>query len=175
VRARVRLGSLGALLLALGLVSCTSSKEVKEIAENVLTLQSGTIRELRSRTGQGPYTTYDVPPEQMLAVLDVAARKAVGCDGSPVVAVFVSPRYGEVIAKEREPAKAADDGYTDPFRTAMIAVVRPVPGDPSKSLVEIQEIRRGPFHGGCVAWRRDMPGWIAQTLRSVPGTVPINR
>jgi hypothetical protein len=163
-RARARPAAVVGALLALA--ACTASPEVRETVENVLTLQTGTIRELRSRTGRGPFLTYDVPPARMVPVLEAAARRAVGCAGRPVVAVFASARYGEVIAKERAPEEAADDGYSAPFRSAMIAVVRPAPGDPGRSVVEVQEIRRGPFHRGCVAWRRDMPGWIAETLRA---------
>jgi hypothetical protein len=153
-----------AVALAVALAACSTSQEVRDIAENVLTLQTGTVRALRERTGRGPFVTYDVPPERMVGVIEAAARKAVGCGGKPVVAVFASTRYGEVIAKERAPEAASDDGYTEPFRTAMLAVVKPEPGNPSRSVVEIQEIRRGPFHGGCVEWRRDMPRWIDEVL-----------
>jgi hypothetical protein len=151
------------LLLSPLLAACVSD-DVKETAETVLTLQSGTVSELRDRRGNGPFTTYDLAPEVMLGVVEAAARKARGADGEPVRAVFVSELRGEVVAKERAGEGAQDDGYTAPFRTAMLAVVHRVPGRGDQSRVEIHMIQRGPFHRGVVDWTRDMPGWIQAVL-----------
>ena len=149
-----------ALLLLAGCVS----KEVGEVAENVLTLQGGTISELRDRRGTGPFTTYEVAPAKMLAVIERACRKARGLGGRPVIAVFVSERYREVIAKERTAEASKDDSYAAPFRSAVVASVDPLPGRPDACRVEIHAMNRGPFHRGAVAWERDLPGWIREAL-----------
>ncbi len=152
-----------ALLSAFLLVGCVSD-EVMESAETVLTLQSGTMSELREKRGTGPFRTYDLPPATMLGVVEEAARRAVDEAGEPVRAVFVSERKGEVVAKERGGEHAEDDGYEAPFRTAMLAVVHRVRGRSDASRVEIHMIQRGPFHRGVVNWTRDMPTWIDQVL-----------
>ena len=100
------------------LLGCSGADEsVREAAETVLTLQSGTVNELRNKRGSGPFTTYDVPPDEMLEVLDRAARKARNDVGEPVQAVFVYENAREVVAKERSGdaagAKAAWQAYLD--------------------------------------------------------------
>lgn len=151
------------LLLALPLAGCLSDDALKT-AETVLTLQSGTMSELRNMRGQGPFRTYDVAPDVMLGVVEEAARMARIRGDEPVRAIFVSERKGEVVAKEREGEAAKDDGYEAAFRTAMYAVVHEVPDQPGRSRVEIHEMTRGPFHTGVVRWVRDMPGWIDAVL-----------
>ncbi len=152
-----------ALLLALPLAGCLSD-DVTETAETVLTLQSGTISELRERRGTGPFTTYPYAPDMMLRMVEQAAGMARNEDGEPVRAIFVSELRHEVIAKEREGKEAEHDGYAAPFRTAMLAVVHPVRGRPGASRVEIHMLQRGPFHRGVVNWTRDMPGWITLVI-----------
>jgi hypothetical protein len=75
----------------------------------------------------------------------------------PYVEVFVSKRYGEVIAKESEKPEA---GYGAPFRSAAIAIVHPSPRGFAWCRVEWHAIQRGPFHRGSVDWMRNLPGWI---------------
>jgi hypothetical protein len=162
-----------ALLLALTAPGCASDDsgggsggddDLKEAAINVLTFQSGTISELRDLRGTGPFTLYEQPPEAMLDILRRAAGRAVGLGGRRVQAIFVSRRYGEVIAKEREAELAGDDSYEPPFRSAMVATVHAIPGEPNTCRVEIHATDRGPFHKGRVEWERDMPRWIDQVL-----------
>lgn len=157
---------LAALLVSAYLLAACSGvdEQVRDTAETVLTLRSGTMSDLRRRTGSGPFTTYAVPPAEMLDVLEEAARQARGRGGRPVKAIFVSELRREVVAKERPPDEADDDGYRAPFVSAMLVNVWPVPGDVNTSRVEIHEIRSGPFHKGSVAWTRDMPGWIDAVL-----------
>jgi hypothetical protein len=158
------------LSLAVGLVACLLSlagcvsDRVTQVAETVLTLQSGTISELRDRRGSGPYRTYPFTREEMLTIVEAAARKARGAGDEPVRAVFVYERAGEVIAKERSADEADDDAYDGAFRTALYAAVLPVIGDRSQSRVEIHAIDRGPFHKGVVRWARDMPRWIDEVI-----------
>jgi len=159
-----------ACLLLSALTGCVSD-EVKETAKTVLTLQGGTVSELRDRRGSGPFTTYDVAPGEMLGIVERAARRARNKDGEPVRAVFVSAARGEVVAKEREDELASDDGYGAPFRTAMLAVVHPVRDRPDQSRVEIHMIQRGPFHRGVVNWTRDMPTWIAAEIAEAAAPV----
>ncbi len=139
-------------------------EDVQDAATNVLTLQSGTISELKAKRGSGPFTTYAVPPDEMLTVLRDAASKARGLGDRPVRAIFVSERRSEVIAKEREPDESTDEYYDGVFRTAMVATVHKVIGDPSSSRVEIHATQRGPFHRGAVQWTRDMPKWIDEVI-----------
>ena len=154
-----------ALLVALLLAACSGMDEsVRESAETVLTLQSGTMNELRARRGSGPYTTYPYPPDEMLAILEAAARKARNDVGEPVQAVFVYEDAREVVAKERSGKDGRDTAYDDPWRTAMYAAVLPVRGDPGSARVEIHAMQRGPFHKGVVQWQRDMPRWIDEVL-----------
>ena len=158
--ATVAFSLVGCLLSLTGCVSET----VTEVAETVLTLQSGTISELRDRRGSGPYRSYPFARGEMLTIVEAAARKARGAGDEPVRAVFVYERAGEVIAKERSAEEAADDAYDGAFRTALYAAVLPVIGDRSQSRVEIHAIDRGPFHKGVVRWARDMPRWIDEVI-----------
>ncbi len=150
-------------LVAGTLAGCVSDR-VREAAETVLTLQSGTISELRDRRGSGPYRTYPFARDEMLTIVETAARKARGAGGDPVRAVFVYERAGEVIAKERSAEDAADDAYEGDFRTALYVAVLPVIGDRTQSRVEIHAIDRGPFHKGVVRWAHDMPRWIDEVI-----------
>jgi len=155
------------LLLALCLAGCSGvSDQVKDSAEHVLTLRQGTMTDLRRRVGTGPYRVYEVAPDEMLGVLEDAARKARGKGGRPVSAVFVSEFRREIVAKERAPDEADDDGYSKPFLSAMLANVWAVDGRADASRVEIHAIRSGPFHKGAVAWERDMPRWIDEVLQA---------
>lgn len=149
------------VVLAAVLSACSGVDEsVRESAETVLTFQSGTISSLRDKRGTGPYTTYPYAPDEMLTILEAAARKARNDVGEPVQAVFVYENAREVVAKERGGEDGRDTAYEDPWRTAMVATVLPVRGDPKSSRVEIHAMQRGPFHKGVVQWERDMPGWI---------------
>jgi hypothetical protein len=157
------------LAAAAALCACVSDT-VRETAVNVVTLQQGNVSELRRMRGRGPFLHYAVAPDTMLEVVEAAARRARGKGGLPVSAVFASTRSMEVIAKERRPADADDDGYGEPWLSAMVATVHPVEGEPGASRVEIHAVHRGPFHRGVVAWEASMPGWIAEELaaRTVP-------
>ncbi len=154
---------------AAGLILTTACSGLSDTAQetlvNVVTLQRGTISELRTRRGSGPFRTYARSPDVMLEVVHRAAQKARGPDGRPVQAVFMSEERREIIAKERSLEDATDDGYAKPFRSAMIAFVHAVPGQPTHARVEVHAMERGPFHGGDVEWERDMPRWIDQALR----------
>ena len=154
------------LVLACGLPACSGVDDsVTEAAETVLTLQSGTISELRNKRGTGPFETYPFPPDEMLTILEAAARKARNDVGEPVQAVFVYEDAREVIAKERAGKDGRDTAYDEPFRTAMYAGVFPVRGDTKASRVEIHAVQRGPFHKGVVQWQRDMPRWIDEVIK----------
>ncbi len=161
----VRLSALFALALAGACPACVS-KEVRASAETVLSLRSGTMSELRQRRGQGPFTRYDVPPERMLKILEAAARHARGAGGQPVRAIFVSPARGEVVAKERSGKDARRSTYTEPFDSAMLAIVHADSADAQSCRVEVHALQSGPFHRGSVEWMRDMPGWIDEELRA---------
>lgn len=159
------------LLCACGvLLAGCANERVGEAAETVLTLQSGTINELRNRRGSGPYVTYPFAPDEMLGILENAARRAHNAAGEPVQAVFVYEGAREVVAKERAGVEGRSTGYPAAFRTAMYAAVLPVRGDPGSSRVEIHAMQRGPFHKGVVQWQRDMPRWIDEVIaeRSAP-------
>ena len=160
-----------ALLLLAACASDDTTDQIKEIAENVVTLQSGTMSELRERRGQGPFRRYEQPPEVMLEVVEEAVRRARGLGDRAVEGVYVSKRRGEVIAKEREPEKAAATKYSLPFRSAVLVVVHPIVGEPEASRVEMHAMERGPFHKGRVAWQRDLPGWIDDVLRQRRGEI----
>lgn len=143
---------LGALLLAGG-----CSKDVRESAETVLTLQSGTMSDLRARRGDGPFHAYLVPPAEMLGIVEAVLR-------TRVTAVFAEPRRMEVVAKERDAAHATEDWYGPAWRSAVIVFVHPVPGDASASKLEIHATNRGPFHKGVIAWERELPGLLADAV-----------
>ena len=153
------------VLVAVGaLAACGdtgTAKQALEIAENVVTFQTGTTSELRDRRGTGPFREYDVPPDEMLEVLEAAMRRAAGDREAPWVKVYPSKRYGEVVAKEFAERKSS---YKDPFRTAAIAIVHPIRDEPARSRVEMHHVRRGPFHGGSVRWQAGLPGWIDAEL-----------
>jgi len=160
-------------LFALGLGGCTVSDDVRESAQTVLSLRFGTMSDLRERRGTGPRRRYDLPPHRLLGVVERAAYRARGKGGVPVQAVFVSEARREVVAKERDGEDAADKGYGAPFLSALLAVVHEVPGDPTRSDLEVHEIRSGPFHQGVVRWERDLPRWIDEVLRvdaAAPGS-----
>lgn len=152
------------LLLALTAACSGVDESVRESAETVLTLQSGTISELRGRRGRGPFTTYPYPPDEMLVIVEAAARKARNGAGEPVQAVFVYEDAREVVAKERPGTDGRDTAYDEPWRTAMYAAVLPVRGDRGSARVEIHAMQRGPFHKGVVQWQRDMPRWIDEVI-----------
>jgi len=165
-----------ALGLSAALAGCASSGDAdlyREVATNLVTLQQGTTSELRDMRGTGPFREYDVPPAEMVEVLEKAFERADGRGAPPYVHVYVSRRYGEVLAKEFEGAR---DTYADPFLSAAIAIVHEVREDEGRCRVETHHLRRGPFHGGSVAWGRDLPGWIeealaardARTLKPIP-------
>ncbi len=159
-------------ILALLCVACGdtgTAAQVRELAENVVTLQTGTTSELRDQRGTGPCRGYDVGPDEMVEVLEDAMKRADGKGEPPYVKTFASKRYREVVAKEFEKRRAT---YKDTFLTAAIAIVHPVAGDPSRCRVEMHDTRRGPFHGGSVKWGRDLPGWIdAELAERAAGTI----
>ena len=153
--------------LVVGLLGGCSGLDdnVKDSAETVLTLRSGTMSDLRQRVGQGPFRTYEIPPDEMLEILEEAVGEARGRGDRPIRAVFVSENRRQVVAKEREGEHRDDDGYSKPFVTAMVATVYPIRERPEASRVEIHAIRSGPFHGGRVRWERDMPTWIDRAIQ----------
>lgn len=162
----MRLRLLLAAVLALGLAACAgtdpkTTKQIKEVAVNVVTLQTGTTSELRDRRGSGPFREYDVPPDEMVDVLEGAMKRARGDGEPPWVKVFPSKNYREVVAKEFEKPSAS---YKDTFNTAAIAIVHAIPGAPKRCKVEMHHTRRGPFHGGTVNWQAGLPGWIDAEL-----------
>ena len=162
------------LLVAPGAPGCVS-KDVRESARDVLTLRSGTVSELRDRRGRGPFRRYELPPAEMLEVLGAAARKARDLAGRPVSAVTVSARYGEVVAKERGPDDPAEGSYQEDWRTAVVATVHAVPGEPGASRVEIHAMRRSPLLDAAVEWEARLPGWIDEVLRERAATSPASR
>jgi hypothetical protein len=158
--------SLGVACVVL-LVGCAGgpSDDVAETVGNVLALRTGTVLELRGRRGTGPFRDYDLPPRELLAVVEEAAGRARDRRGAPVRAIAVSERYGEVVAKEPPPEDSGDDSYSVPFLSAMVATVHPVPGSLARSRLEVHATHRGPFDRGVVDWERDLPRWIDETLR----------
>ena len=166
---RLAVGFLGVVLVACA--SDDTTDLIQEVGENVVTLQSGTMTELRELRGQGPFRRYEQPPEVMLEVVEEAIGHARGLGGREVGGVWVSRRRGEVVAKEREPDKADSETYGLPFRSAVLVVVHPVQGEPNVSRVEIHSTQRGPFHKGRVAWQRDLPRWIDDVLRQRRGEI----
>jgi hypothetical protein len=161
----VRAPRLGALLAApIFLSACAPSRTVREAAENVVLLKQGTVSGLKELRGTGPFHEHAVSPDVLLAAVERAARRARGKGGAFVSAVTSSRRYREVVAKERGPEDAGDDSYSGEFLSAMVATVHPVPGDPSRSRLEVHATHRGPFHRGEVQWERDLPGWVEEEL-----------
>ncbi len=168
---RTTFGPPGALLGALlgvlgGLPACRVSPTVGAAAGDVLTLRTGTVLALRGRRGAGPLRRYELAPEAMLAVLAAAAGRARDLGGRPVTGIEVSRHYGHVVAKERAPDAPAQAGYSEDWRTAMVAFVHAVPGEPGACRVEIHGARRSPLLGGATDWERSMPGWIEAELAS---------
>lgn len=163
------------LLVAVLLPACRVSESVQTSARDVLTLRNGTIHELRERRGQGPFVRYEVAPEAMLDVLAAAAGRARDLAGRPVTGIAVSKRYGHVVAKERAPDAPKDPGYSEDWRTAVVAIVHAVPGEPRASRVEIHGTRRSPLLGGANDWERALPAWIEQELaaRGLPPGRPL--
>jgi hypothetical protein len=165
-------------LVFLGLVACAGAgdldaEQVQEVAVGVITLQGGTISELRGRSGEGPFRRYEVSPDEMLDVVSRAARRAEGPNGRPLETVWVRRPSREVVAKEPAP-DAKGSGYTEPWRSAMVARVQPIAGEPDASRVEIHAMDKGPFHRGRIDWERDMPRWIDEVLaepRLYPGGI----
>ena len=128
--ARARASGLLLLLASAWAGAGCVSKEVRDSAKDVLTLRSGTVSELRDQRGQGPFHLYDVAPSEMLQVAAAACRKAVGLRGRPVTTVEVSPRYGEVTAKEQAQVFSAaaekeqiqeDSRFADLFHISALA------------------------------------------------------
>lgn len=153
--------------LLLGLAACASrtGDTVKEVAVNVLTLQSGAVSELRDLRGTGPFLVYDVPPDEMLGLVEAVLR-------TKVAAVFADRRTLEVVAKERSGKAAADDRYGEPFRSAVVVMVHPAAGGASGCRVEIHAANRGPFHRGRIAWERELPPLLDDAVRH-RGATPI--
>lgn len=148
-----RLAVVAAALTGLaGAAGCSASsrENVKETAKTVLTLQTGTVSELKARRGTGPFQEHDAPPDEMLRLVEGVLR-------SKVVAVFPEPRASLVVAKERAGEDALDDAYAPAFRTAVVVFVHPVEGRPDRARTEVHAIRRGPFHGGVRDWEREVP------------------
>ncbi len=134
------------------------------MAVNVLTLRQGTVSDLRDLRGTGPFRRYDVSPDHLLHVVETAAHEARGAGGHRVEGVWASERRLEVIAKERAPEDQARTSYDLPWRSAMVATIHRVPGEPGASLLEVHAKDRGPFDQGVVRWERDLPRWIDEVL-----------
>ena len=132
---------------------------------NVVTLQSGGVTELRDLRGTGPFLAYDVPPDEMLGIVEAVLR-------TKVVAVFPNARAGEVIAKERAGEAAADDRYSEPARSMVVVMVHAAAGGGPGSRVEIHAQDRGPFHRGWIAWERELPPLLNDAVRH-RGTQPL--
>ena len=159
-----------AALVILAAAACSSSTgdSVKEVATNVLTLQSGAVEQLREKRGTGPFRDYAVPPSEMLdLVTDVLKSK--------VVAVFPNPHAGEVVAKERKGKDAYDDWYAPAWVSAVVVIVHPVADDPKRSRVEIHATNRGPFHRGRIAWEAEVPPLLDRAVadRGRPKILPL--
>ena len=161
------------LLAAAGCASSSSSgtstgDSVKEIAVNVLTLQTGAVTQIRERRGDGPFRDYAVPPAEMLDLATEVLREK-------VAAVFPNPRAGEVIAKERKGKDAADDWYSPAWVSAAVVIVHPIPADPGRCRVEVHATNRGPFHRGIIDWEREVPPLLdaAVARRGRPKITPL--
>jgi hypothetical protein len=154
----------GALALALASLSACS-KDARETAKTVLTLQSGSMTALRAQRGDGPFRTYPVPPREMLSIVAAVLK-------TKVVAVFEEPHRGEVSAKEREAKLATADTYADAWKSAVIVFVHPVPGDDGSSKVEFHSAQKGPFDAGCIRWDAELPLLLDDAVAH-RGTTPI--
>lgn len=166
-RLRAIVPALVVACVAAGPVACSSAtgKTVQEIAVNVLTLQSGVVSELRDMRGTGPFLVYDVPPDEMMGIVEAVLR-------TKVVAVFPNTRAYEVVAKERLGAEAADDWYGPASRSMVVVMVHPAAGGGPGSRVEIHATNRGPFHRGNIAWERELPPLLDDAVRH-RGATPI--
>lgn len=151
------------LAAACGLVAATvacsasSRKNVKDVAETVLTLQTGTVSELKARRDTGPFRDYAVPPAEMMTLVEGVLR-------SKVVAVFPEPLQQVVVAKEREGKEALDDSYAPAFESAVVVFVHAVEGDAGRSRVEVHACHRGPFRRGSIDWEREVPPLLDQAV-----------
>lgn len=161
-----------ALVAALALGGgCALKESVRDSAHDVFTLRRGTISALRDLRGTGPFRRHPLPPDAMLEVVAAACRRARDLAGAPVTGIEVSPRYREVVAKERAPGTRDDPGYAEDWRTAVVATVHPIEGEPDACRVEIHGTRRSPLLGGANVWEESLPGWIDEELaarRTVP-------
>lgn len=159
-----RAGAAPLLPLLLLLAACRASPLALEAARDVVTRRTGTVAGLKDLRGTGPFTRYEVGPEEMLEVLAQACRRARDLRGRPVALVTVSRRYAEVTAKEPDPDAPDDPGYSAEWRSAVVATVHAIPGAPDACQVEIHAVRRSPLLGCSTLWERDLPRWIAETL-----------
>ena len=161
-------------LLALATVAAAAagcgsmSPDTKETIENVLTLQQGTVTNVRELRGRGPFREYAVPPAEML---DLATRVL----KARVPAVFPNPRALEVVAKERIGKDAAVDDYQPAWVSAVVVIVHPVAEDPGRSRVEVHATQRGPFNRGHIAWEHDVPAALDAMVaaRGRPAPAPV--
>ncbi len=146
----------------------TTGNAVGEAAKSVLLLEMGTVQEVRSRRGTGPFRDYDVPPRRMLSIVEKVLL-------SKVVAVFPNRRTGEVIAKERSGKDAADDWYSPAWDSAVVVIVHPVAEDPGRSRVEVHAVAKGVFHGGKIDWEREVPSLLdaAVARKGAPPVTPL--
>ena len=160
-----RWGGAALLALALGAAGCALKESVRDSAHDVLTLRRGTISGLRDLRGTGPFRHYDLAPEAMLEVVAAACAHARDLAGRAVSAIEVSPRYLEVVAKERPPDVPEGVGYSKDWRTAVVVIVHRIEGQPGECQVEIHGARRSPLLGGATDWERRLPGWIDEELR----------
>jgi hypothetical protein len=148
-----------------------------DVAKNVLTHQTGTVSALRDRRGEGPFRTYDVPPAEMMEVVEAVVRRARDARGEAAL-VHVSARRREVVAREGAGEGGGGGlGSVPSFTSAVVVMVNPVPGHLQRSRVEVHATHRGPFHRGTIAWEQDVPRWIEEELasraRARPTLLPI--
>ena len=157
-----------AVAASLLLAGCAGmSDDTKEAVRNVLTLETGAVSDARQRRGFGPFRDYEVPPDEMLDVVHGALL-------AKTPAVFVNRDAREVVAKEREPAKAASDAYAEPWLSAVVVTVHPLAGRPGRSSVEVHAVRKGVFKGGCIDWEAEVPRLLdAAVARRARGLAPI--
>lgn len=155
-RCVVPLAAFGVLLVAT-VPAC--SKDVRETAKTVLSLQDGSMTALRERRGSGPFRTYAVPPGEMLRIVESVLR-------ARTFAVFAEPRRGEVCGKEREGAATLDDTYAEAWRSAVIVFVHPVPDDERASKVEFHATQRGAFTKGNIRWETELPPALDEAVRT---------
>ena len=134
------------------------AETVREVAENVLTLQTRDGERPQDRRGTGPFRGVR-PPARMPACSPrrcAAPGRGAAGGGALPVEVYVSRRYGEVLAKEG--FERPGQGYADPFRSAALAIVHPVPGRPDGVPDRDPRDRPRPVHRGTVHWERPALG-----------------